>query len=115
MYFREEAESGDSEMKDSYSDSSSDESGSTDKLWRWDGGSSEEGGFEQDGMWPMNDRLGYLYFQYFEKSTPYGRLPLMDKVPFYIHFFLPFISNIGYFIKLKERYYNLIYSKFNRT
>ncbi|KAE8664068.1 (RS)-norcoclaurine 6-O-methyltransferase-like isoform 1 [Hibiscus syriacus] len=56
------------------SDSSSDES-DTDNLWRWDGCSSEDGGSEQDS------RLGYLYFQYFERSTPYGRVTLTDKIP----------------------------------
>ncbi|CAN1158202.1 hypothetical protein LINPERPRIM_LOCUS11722 [Linum perenne] len=25
-------------------------------------------------------RLGFLYCQYFERSTPYGRVPLMDKI-----------------------------------
>ena len=67
------------ETRDSYSDSYSEESES-DKLWRWDGTSSEEGGSEHDCLWHMNDRLGHLYFQYFERSTPYGRVPLMDKV-----------------------------------
>ncbi|KAE8736391.1 (RS)-norcoclaurine 6-O-methyltransferase-like isoform 1 [Hibiscus syriacus] len=61
------------EETDSFSDSSSDES-VTEKLWRWDGCSSEDGSPEQDS------RLGYLYFQYFERSTPYGRVPLMDKI-----------------------------------
>lgn len=73
---REEAESGDCETRDSYSDSLSDDSES-DKLWRWDGCSSEEG---DNNALHLNDRLGYLYFQYFERSTPYGRVPLMDKV-----------------------------------
>ncbi|KAL6143753.1 hypothetical protein ACLB2K_054448 [Fragaria x ananassa] len=78
--FREETESGDCETRDSFSDSCSFESES-DKLWRWDGCSSEEGGFEQDNnLWHLNDRLGYLYFEYFERSTPYGRVPLMDKI-----------------------------------
>eukprot|EP00256_Glycine_max_P062931 XP_014632584.1 uncharacterized protein LOC100812400 [Glycine max] len=45
--FREEAESGECETRDSYSDSYSEESES-DKLWRWDGTSSEEGGSEPD-------------------------------------------------------------------
>ncbi|KAJ8763715.1 hypothetical protein K2173_003497 [Erythroxylum novogranatense] len=76
---REEAEPGDGEMRDSFSDSCSNESES-DKLWRWDGCSSEEGGFEQDNLWRLNDRLGYLYFQYFERATPYARVPLMDKI-----------------------------------
>ncbi|KAE8716207.1 (RS)-norcoclaurine 6-O-methyltransferase-like isoform 1 [Hibiscus syriacus] len=61
------------EETDSFSDESSDES-DTDKLLRWDGCSSEDGGSEQDS------RLGFLYFQYFERSTPYGRVPLMDKI-----------------------------------
>ena len=77
--YREETESGDCETRDSYSDSLSEESES-DKLWRWDGSSSEEGCFEQDSLWHLSDRLGHLYCQYFERSTPYGRVPLMDKV-----------------------------------
>jgi len=79
FFFREETESGECETRDSYSDSYSEES-ECDKLWRWDGTSSEEGGSEHDCLWHMNDRLGHLYFQYFERSTPYGRVPLMDKV-----------------------------------
>ncbi|KAF3650214.1 putative (RS)-norcoclaurine 6-O-methyltransferase-like isoform 1 [Capsicum annuum] len=75
----EEAESV-CEMRDSYSDSLSDESES-EKLSRWDGCSSEEGGVaEQDSLSRTNDRLGFLYFQYFERCTPYGRVPLMDKI-----------------------------------
>ena len=80
-FFREEAESGDCETRDSFSDSCSFES-EGDKLWRWDGCSSEDGGFEQDNLWHVNDRLGYRYFEYFERSTPYARVPLMDKVSF---------------------------------
>ncbi|XP_041008136.1 uncharacterized protein LOC121252511 isoform X1 [Juglans microcarpa x Juglans regia] len=76
---REETESGDFETRDSCSDSCSDES-ENEKLWRWDGCSSEDGGFEQDNLKHLNDRLGYPYFQYFERSTPYGRVPLMDKI-----------------------------------
>ncbi|CAI0460943.1 unnamed protein product [Linum tenue] len=79
--YREETESGDGETRDSFSDSCSDESESSDKLCRWgEGSSSDEGGFEQETLWHLNDRLGYLYFQYFERSTPYGRVPLMDKI-----------------------------------
>jgi hypothetical protein len=67
------------ETRDSFSDSFSDES-EYEKLSRWDGCSSEDGVFEPEGLWPPPDRLGYLYFQYFEKSTPYGRVPLMEKI-----------------------------------
>ena len=83
-FFREETESGDCETRDSFSDSCSDES-ENDKLWRCDGCSSEDGGSEQDNLWHLNDRLGYRYFQYFERATPYGRVPLKDKVPLLLH------------------------------
>ncbi|CAN1160987.1 hypothetical protein LINPERHAP2_LOCUS23672 [Linum perenne] len=74
--YKEETDSGDG--RDSFSDTCSDESDS-DKLWRWDGCSSEEG--DIGGLSHLiNDRLGYLYFQHFERSTPYGRVPLMDKI-----------------------------------
>ncbi|CAM8888016.1 unnamed protein product [Rhodiola kirilowii] len=69
----------DSETRDSSSDTSSDESES-DKTSRWDGGSSEEGVLEHDGISQLSDKLGYLYFQYFETLTPYKRVPLMDKI-----------------------------------
>ncbi|KAH0707041.1 hypothetical protein KY289_012117 [Solanum tuberosum] len=71
---REETESA-WEMSDSFSEESESE-----KLSRSDGGSSEEGLFEQDNHLQMNNRLGYLYYQYFERSSPYGRVPLVDKI-----------------------------------
>ncbi|KAI3812217.1 hypothetical protein L1987_16924 [Smallanthus sonchifolius] len=71
-YLREET---DSETRDSFSDTFSEESES-EKVSRWDGCSSDEG----DAQIHSNDRLGQLYFQYFDKSTPYGRVPLVDKV-----------------------------------
>ncbi|KAG6423504.1 hypothetical protein SASPL_113902 [Salvia splendens] len=74
---REETDSV-SETRDSFSDSFSDESES-EKLSRWDGCSSEEGICEQD-LWNQNERLGNLYLQYFERSSPYGRVPLTDKI-----------------------------------
>ena len=77
MWCREETDSV-SETRDSFSDSFSDESES-EKLSRWDGCSSEEGICEQD-LWHPNDRLGNLYLEYFERSSPYGRVPLTDKV-----------------------------------
>ncbi|TYJ47831.1 hypothetical protein E1A91_A01G018600v1 [Gossypium mustelinum] len=75
---REEIESGDG---DCFSDSWSTDDSESDKLWRWDDCcSSEDGGSDQDSVCHLNNRLGYLYFQYFETSTPYGRVPLMDKI-----------------------------------
>ncbi|XP_073156608.1 uncharacterized protein [Henckelia pumila] len=68
-----------SETRNSSSDSFSDESES-EKLSRWDGCSSEEGLFDQDSFWNSDERLGNLYFQHFETSSPYGRVPLVDKV-----------------------------------
>ncbi|XP_074284908.1 uncharacterized protein LOC141610627 [Silene latifolia] len=76
---REDADLGDSETRDSCSESYSDESES-DKVSRWDGCSSEDGSSEQETPRQLSDRLGYLYCQYFERSTPYGRVPLMDKI-----------------------------------
>lgn len=87
--FREEIECGDCETRDSLSlsDSYSDDSECDNKQWRWDATtSSEEGTIEQDSLWHLNDRLGHLYFQYFEKSTPYGRVPLVDKVTSFCFF-----------------------------
>ncbi|PHT51741.1 hypothetical protein CQW23_06203 [Capsicum baccatum] len=75
---REETESA-WEIRDSFSDLFSDESES-EKLSRSDGCSSDEGQFEQDNHLQMNNRLGYLYSQYFESSSPYGRVPLVDKI-----------------------------------
>ncbi|KAF3607230.1 hypothetical protein DY000_02044302 [Brassica cretica] len=57
---REESEDGESYP---FSDSGSDESVSG-----------------EDGVLHLNDRLGYLYLQYFERSAPYTRVPLMDKI-----------------------------------
>ncbi|KAK9284354.1 hypothetical protein L1049_023525 [Liquidambar formosana] len=37
-------------------------------------------GLNKRSLWHLNDRLGNLYFQYFERSAPYGRVPLMDKI-----------------------------------
>ncbi|KAH9621921.1 hypothetical protein KSS87_007468 [Heliosperma pusillum] len=79
IFIRDDMEIGDGETRDSYSESYSDESES-DKLSRWDGCSSEDGGYEQECLRQLNERLGYLYCQYFEKSTPYGRVPFMDKI-----------------------------------
>jgi len=76
---REESDSS-CETRDSFSDSLSEESESEKLSRSWDGCSSEEGLFEQECLWPLNDRLGNLYFQYFERSAPYGRVPLMDKI-----------------------------------
>ncbi|KAL7260936.1 hypothetical protein ACSBR1_006578 [Camellia fascicularis] len=77
--FKEETESV-CETRDSFSNSFSDESESeSEKLSRWDGCSSEDGVLEQESLWHLNERLGYLYFQYFERSAPYKRVPFMDK------------------------------------
>lgn len=92
--FREDTESV-WETRDSCSDSFSDESES-EKLSRSDGGSSEEGLFEQDNHLQMINRLGYLYYQYFERSSPYGRVPLVDKVSFLLKFMSLFCTKKNY-------------------
>ncbi|MFS8031206.1 hypothetical protein Hanom_Chr17g01543091 [Helianthus anomalus] len=84
-YIREET---DSETRDSSSDTFSEESES-EKVSRWDGCSSD------DGETPNDHRLGQLYFQYFDKSTPYGRVPLVDKVNINNN------NNISYIYKMR--------------
>jgi hypothetical protein len=64
---REESEDGECEGRDPFSDSGSDESVS-------------EEGLENNTLLHPSDRLGYLYLQYFERSAPYTRVPLMDKI-----------------------------------
>lgn len=76
---REETDSRDGETRDSYSESCSDECESEKLSSKWDGSSSEDGS-EQENLWQLSDKLGYLYCQYFESSTPYGRVPLMEKI-----------------------------------
>ncbi|XP_047319376.1 uncharacterized protein LOC124922708 [Impatiens glandulifera] len=60
-------------LSDSFSEDSESEKVST----RWDGCSSEE---ENGSILHLNDRLGSLYFQLFDISTPYSRVPLKDKI-----------------------------------
>ena len=74
---REESEDGESDGRYPFSDSSSDESVSVE-------------GLENN----LNDRLGYLYLQYFELSSPYTRVPLMDKVCYQPCFFPWFASHM---------------------
>ncbi|XP_010556833.1 PREDICTED: uncharacterized protein LOC104826029 [Tarenaya hassleriana] len=77
---REESESGYCETRDSISDYSCSEESDSDKQWRMDGSSASDEGLEQDAIFHPNDRLGYIYLQYFERSPPYARVPLMDKI-----------------------------------
>lgn len=79
--------SDDSDAVEFESDSWSDDSES-DKMSRsfsnnssktWDA-NSDDSSFDHEGLWPMRDRLGYLYFQYYETCSPYWRMPLMDKI-----------------------------------
>ncbi|XWS60759.1 hypothetical protein CRYUN_Cryun07bG0064200 [Craigia yunnanensis] len=77
----------DSDAVEVESDSWSDDSGS-DKLSRsfsnnssrtWDA-ISEDSNLDQNGSSSMRDKLGYHYLQYFERSSPYVRVPLRDKI-----------------------------------
>ncbi|XP_061342957.1 uncharacterized protein LOC133289101 [Gastrolobium bilobum] len=70
------------------SDSWSDDSGS-DNLSRslsnnssksWDA-VSEDSSCDQEGSWLTREKLGYLYLHYTEMSSPYSRVPLMEKIP----------------------------------
>ncbi|KAI3948621.1 hypothetical protein MKW98_027687 [Papaver atlanticum] len=46
----------------------------------WDAVSDDSNFDHHESSWPMRDRLGFLYHQYFEMSAPYWRVPLMEKV-----------------------------------
>lgn len=51
----------------------------------WDAVSDDSNVDHHDGAWPLRDRLGFLYHQYFEMSAPYWRVPLMEKVSICYH------------------------------
>lgn len=73
------------------SDSWSDDSGSdnlsrslsnnSSKASTWDA-VSEDSSSDHDGSLPTRDKLGYLYLHYTDMSSPYRRVPLMDKVKY---------------------------------
>jgi len=44
---------------------------------------SDESLFNCDVLWSNRKRPGHLYFEFFEVGSPYGRVPLIDKVNFY--------------------------------
>ncbi|KAF9610504.1 hypothetical protein IFM89_022747 [Coptis chinensis] len=77
--YREETDPGDWKNRDLVSNNFRSER-ENQKTWKWDGDSSEHCTLEQESMWHLNNRLGRLYFQYFERSSPYGRAPLLDKI-----------------------------------
>ncbi|KAI9175138.1 hypothetical protein LWI28_027918 [Acer negundo] len=64
------------------SDCWSDDSGLSNNSSRtWDAISEDSGsGSEQDALSPTTNKLGYLYFHYFEMSSPYWRVPLTQKI-----------------------------------
>lgn len=76
----------DSDVVEFENDSWSDDSGSdnlstclsNNSSKAWDA-VSEDSCLDQEGSWPMRDRLGSLYLQYVEMASPYWRVPLMDK------------------------------------
>lgn len=42
----------------------------------WDTTSADS----SESLWSVTDRLGSLYFQYFDTCSPYFRIPLFEKV-----------------------------------
>jgi hypothetical protein len=44
---------------------------------------SDESLFNCDVLWSNRKRPGHLYFEFFEVGSPYGRVPLIDKVNFF--------------------------------
>lgn len=66
-------------LEESERESSSDDSES-EKLSRSSDAVSEDSILDQDSSWSTREILGQLYLQYIEYGSPYGRIPLMDKV-----------------------------------
>jgi hypothetical protein len=46
--------------------------------------STSDDSFNCDVVAGNRRRPGHLYFEFFEVCSPYGRIPLMDKVPIYV-------------------------------
>jgi len=72
------------------SDSWSDDDSGSDNMSRsisnnssksWDA-ISDDSSSDQDGSCQKKDKLGYLYLNYTELTSPYMRVPLMEKVTF---------------------------------
>lgn len=98
------------------SDSWSDDSVS-DKLSRslsnnsssnWDA-VSEDSGSDHDGLWSMSNKLGCLYFQYIEMSSPYCRVPLTDKVTRLFCWLFFLITGNSYKLLVGTVTYELLY------
>ncbi|XP_031499759.1 uncharacterized protein LOC116264015 [Nymphaea colorata] len=62
----------------SVEDSCSDE-GDTGNIWMVKG-MDYLSGKKNGSFWHGKEKLGFLYFQYFETASPYGRIPLVDKI-----------------------------------
>ncbi|KAK2989512.1 hypothetical protein RJ640_005404, partial [Escallonia rubra] len=45
----------------------------------WDA-TSADSSIDHEGALPMKDRLGNLYFEYYDTCSPYWRIPLVDKI-----------------------------------
>lgn len=45
---------------------------------------SEDSLFNCDAISGNRKRHGHMYFEFFEVCSPYGRIPLIDKVNFYV-------------------------------
>lgn len=79
LYTSKSLDASRSVTEDSESDSWSDDSESEKRSRSWDG-TSEDSAFEQDAQSPTRERIGQLYIEYIERSGPYGRMPLINKV-----------------------------------
>ncbi|PSR89140.1 Pyridoxine/pyridoxamine 5'-phosphate oxidase [Actinidia chinensis var. chinensis] len=50
----------------------------------WDA-TSLDSSVDHEASWTMRDRLGHLYFQYYETCSPYWRIPLVDRITEFAH------------------------------
>ena len=66
---------------------------------------SDESLFNCDVLWSNRKRPGHLYFEFFEVGSPYGRVPLIDKVNFWPYFHCG-MDRFSYMIIALSRFMN---------
>ncbi|KAG6474615.1 hypothetical protein ZIOFF_068553 [Zingiber officinale] len=59
----------------------------SEKLSRSSDAVSDDSFIDQEVSWPTRNLLGQLYLQYIEYGSPYGRIPLIDKVSELAHMY----------------------------
>lgn len=67
-------------IRDLFNDNIKRNGSENEKIRARDKFSPRDGALEEENLSNLDGRMGHLYFQYFEKASPYERVPLSDKV-----------------------------------